>query len=429
MVTETTSSTVLDTTSWTRRALRAPWRGLVLCVPMLIELGVAVILLLAMALVPVFVGVMLLPDCLLAVRREAERARRLVRVATGVDIACWYQPEHVGKRNGPRWRTDYPWLLGDPTTWRDLLWLFVNPAVGWVLTLLPVALVAWGLFGVAMPAVWKPIVDAGSNNWYGPIHVTTASSSWWCVPLGVAFVAAGFGLGPSLLAAYGRFARSLLAPSRRAELSRQVAQLAQSRNQVVDHQAEEIRRIERDLHDGAQARLVAMGMTLGAVEQLLERDPTAAKELVAGARESSAKALSELRDLVRGIHPPVLADRGLVDAVRALALDCSLAVSVEDDLGVRLPVPLESAAYFALSELLANATKHADAQQVRIDLRRRTGMVRITVVDDGVGGADPANGTGLRGVERRVAAFDGTLRVNSPVGGPTTVTVEIPCES
>ena len=429
MVIETASSATTETTSWARRALRTPWRGLVLCGPMFSELAVAVAVLLSLVLVPVFVGVMLLPSCLLAVRHEAERARRLVRTTTGVDIASSYRPEPGGKREGPRWRTDYPWLLGDPTTWRDLLWLFINPAVGWVLTLLPAALVVWGLFGVAMPAIWRPIVDAGANNWYGPIHVTTSSAAWGCVPLGIAFVVAGFALGPLLLVAYGRFAKSLLAPSRRAELSRQVAQLAESRSQVVDHQAEEIRRIERDLHDGAQARLVAMGMTLGAVEQLLERDPAAAKELVAGARESSAKALGELRDLVRGIHPPVLADRGLGDAVRALALDSPLDVSVEDDLGDRLPVPLESAAYFALSELLANATKHGDAQQVRIDLRRRSGMVRMTVIDDGVGGADPASGTGIRGIERRVAAFDGTLHVNSPVGGPTTVTVEIPCES
>jgi signal transduction histidine kinase len=171
-----------------------------------------------------------------------------------------------------------------------------------------------------------------------------------------------------------------------------------------------------------------MGMTLSAVEQLMERDPAAAKELVAAARESSTKALGELRDLVRGIHPPVLADRGLVDAVRALALDSSLEVAVEGDLGERLPAPIESAAYFALSELLANAVKHGDAERVRIDLRRRVHEVHMTVTDDGDGGADPANGTGLQGIERRVGAFDGSLHISSPVGGPTVVTVEIPCE-
>jgi signal transduction histidine kinase len=429
MVIQEASSTPIRASSWPRRALGAPWRGVVLCGPMLAELAVAVILLVAVALVPVFLGVLFLPGCLVAVRHEAERARRLVRRTTDTEIAAWYRLKPSKTSRAPRWRTDLPLLLKDPTTWRDVLWLFVNPTIGWVLTLIPAALVLWGLFGVVMPAVWKPLVNAGANNWYGPVHVTTTSSAWACVPLGVAFVLAGFALGPALLALYGGFARWLLAPTSRAEFARQVAQLAESRSEVVDHQAEEIRRIERDLHDGAQARLVAMGMTLGAVEQLLERDPAAARELVVDARESSAKAIGELRDLVRGIHPPVLADRGLEDAVRALALDSPLDISVDADLGDRLPAPVESAAYFAFSELLANVAKHANAQQVRVDLRRRAALVRLTVTDNGGGGADPANGTGLRGIERRVAAFGGTLLVVSPVGGPTVVTVEIPCES
>ena len=170
------SSTPAAAASWTRQARTAPWRGVVLCGPMLAELAVAVILLVAVALVPVFLGVVLLPGCLLAVRHEAERARRLTRRLTGADITVWYRPEPPREAKGARWRTDYPWLLGDPTTWRDVFWLFVNPTFGWVLTLVPVALVLWGLFGVVMPAAWKPIVDAGANNWYGPIHVTTTSS-------------------------------------------------------------------------------------------------------------------------------------------------------------------------------------------------------------------------------------------------------------
>jgi signal transduction histidine kinase len=427
MVIQEASGTPISTSSWSRRALGAPWRGVVLCGPMLAELAVAVALLVAVALVPLFLGVLLLPGCLVAVRHEAQRARRLVRRTTDTEIAAWYRPEPSRVSKGPRWRRDVPWLLRDPTTWRDVLWLFLNPTVGWALTLIPAALVLWGLFGVVMPAVWKPLVNSGGNNWYGPIHVTTTSTAWASVPLGVVFVLGGFALGPALLALYGRFARWLLAPSRRAELARQVSHLAESRSEVVDHQAEEIRRIERDLHDGAQARLVAMGMTLGAVEQLLERDPAAARALVIDARESSAKALGELRDLVRGIHPPVLADRGLADAVRALALDSPLDITVDADLGDRPPAPIESAAYFAFSELLANVAKHADAQRVGVDLRRRAGLVRMTVTDDGAGGADPANGSGLRGIEQRVAAFDGTLVVVSPVGGPTVVAVEIPC--
>ncbi|HEX4788180.1 MAG TPA: ATP-binding protein, partial [Actinospica sp.] len=160
--------------------------------------------------------------------------------------------------------------------------------------------------------------------------------------------------------------------------------------------------------------------------------------LLVEAREASAKALTELRELVRGIHPPVLADRGLGDAVRALALDSPLRVEVTVDLPGRLEPAVESAAYFAISELLTNVAKHAQAQTVRVDLWHRTGRLRVTCTDDGRGGASvsPANaepgrghGSGLAGIERRIGTFDGVMAVRSPAGGPTEVTLEIPCAS
>ncbi|MET8161452.1 histidine kinase, partial [Sphaerisporangium sp. NPDC005289] len=184
--------------------------------------------------------------------------------------------------------------------------------------------------------------------------------------------------------------------------------------------------IERDLHDGAQARLVAIGMTLGAAEELIDSDPAAAKALIAKVREASAASLVELRQLVRGIHPPVLAERGLGDAVRALALDSPLKVSVNVDLPARPEAPVESAVYFVVSELLTNASRHGGGRHVAVDISRRGPALRITVIDDGQGGADPSRGSGLRGIERRVAAFDGVLALYSPVGGPTTASVDIP---
>ena len=237
----------------------------------------------------------------------------------------------------------------------------------------------------------------------------------------------GVASAPWLLRAYFGVARSLLAPTGQAELALRVSHLAQTRSETLDGGAAEIRRIERDLHDGAQARLVAMGMTLGAAEELIESSPEAARALLAEARESSARALAELRALVRGIHPPVLADRGLADAVRALALDSGLNVQVEGALPGRPQAPVESAAYFAVSELLANVSKHASARQTWIDMRHERGLLRVDVIDDGHGGADPAQGSGLHGIERRLAAFDGILALNSPPGGPTVVTMEIPC--
>jgi len=190
-----------------------------------------------------------------------------------------------------------------------------------------------------------------------------------------------------------------------------------------------LRRIERDLHDGAQARLIALGISLRATEGLIRTNPDAAVALVAESRENSARALTELRALVRGIHPPVLAERGLGDAIRALALDCPVPATAEVDLPGRLPAPVEAAAYFAVAEALANAAKHAEARSVHIRATHAAGALRIEVSDDGAGGADPSRGTGLRGVERRLGTFDGVLAVSSPPGGPTIVVIEVPCGS
>ena len=202
---------------------------------------------------------------------------------------------------------------------------------------------------------------------------------------------------------------------RNAALASRVTRLAETRGTAVDTAAAELRRIERNLHDGAQARLVTLGINLRAAEQLFKTDPDAALALVAESRQNSALAQAELRDLVRGIHPPVLADRGLAAAVQALALGSPLPAETDIQLPGRPPAPVESAVYFAVAEALTNAVKHSGASRLHIRVAYRAGMLRIEVTDDGHGGADPANGTGLLGVERRVATFDGILAVSSPV--------------
>jgi hypothetical protein len=169
------------------------------------------------------------------------------------------------------------------------------------------------------------------------------------------------------------------------------------------------------------------GMSLQAAERLFASNPGAALALVAEAKESSSRALTELRDLVRGIYPPVLADRGLGDAIRALALDAPLPTVLDIDLPEQVELPVASAVYFSVAEALANATKHAEARSVRIQVSHAAGMLRAVITDDGAGGADPALGTGLAGVERRLATFDGILAVSSPPGGPTIVVIEVPC--
>jgi signal transduction histidine kinase len=223
--------------------------------------------------------------------------------------------------------------------------------------------------------------------------------------------------------------RPLLGVAANADLVHRVQRLTESRNVAVDTAAADLRRLERDLHDGAQARLVALGMHLRAVEKLIPTSPDAALALVAEARETSARALTDLRELVRGVHPPVLADRGLGDAVRALALDTPLRIETEVSLPDRLPAPIETACYFAVAEVLTNAVKHSGARAARISVIHAGGVLRIVVTDFGIGGADVSHGTGLAGVEKRLATFDGIMAVSSPVGGPTMVVMEVPCAS
>jgi signal transduction histidine kinase len=359
----------------------------------------------------------LVPGALLAIRGLASMTRRLAGEWCGVPIAEPYLPL-AGPGDRPLSFTErLGWLLRDPASWRDLLWVTVNLLVGWVVAAASAAIVAVGLVGFIGSDFIRAIPPpAFSGNTPGTLGL-----------LGVAIISAGLLAAPWLLRGYGLMASSMLAPAGNAELALRVRQLSQTRTDALDTGAAEIRRIERDLHDGAQARLVAMGMTLDAAGQIIDTNPVAARALLYEARDASVKALAELRDLVRGIHPPVLADRGLADAIRALALDSPLRIELAGELAGRPPAPVESAAYFAVCELLANVSKHAEARHTWIDIRHTDGMLRIGVTDNGRGGADAARGSGLSGIERRLAPFDGILAVSSPPGGPTAVTMEIPC--
>lgn len=213
-----------------------------------------------------------------------------------------------------------------------------------------------------------------------------------------------------------------------ARRQQRVEVLEASRAGAVDAQEVELRRIERDLHDGAQARLVALGMSLGMAEQKLQTDPEAVQQLLAEARQGTTEALEELRVLARGIHPPILTDRGLGPAVAALTARNPLPSSVSVDVPRRPPAAVETAAYFVVAEALANATKHADASRVDVCIRAEGGKLVAEVEDDGRGGA-VMTGHGLTGLRQRVEALDGTLKVTSPTGGPTKIRTELPCGS
>jgi signal transduction histidine kinase len=275
----------------------------------------------------------------------------------------------------------------DPTSWRDVIWLFWAITFGWVLSLVVVIL----LLAVATGFLW----------WFG---------------------------APSLMRIRSVVDRVLLNPSRTEVLEERVELLTRSRAEAVDHSAAELRRLERDLHDGTQARLVAVSMSLGMAEELFESDPEAARRTVSEARAATSAAIADLRSVVRGIHPPVLADRGLEGAVRALAVDMAVPVEVIGELAGRPPAPVESAVYFAVAECLANSAKHAGHEHAWVELHHEHDLLRVVVGDDGRGGAEVEKGTGMRGVMRRLAAFDGTMTVSSPESGPTIVTLEVPCQ-
>jgi signal transduction histidine kinase len=343
--------------------------------------AIFVVTVIAIPLVVVWVGIPLLFAMIVTIRPLADLHRRYAGELLGRRIASPYV-RHPGGNLFTRLRGQ----VRDPAVWRDVLWFGVNGTAGLVICTL---------------ALIEGVLDL----------------LFWWLPAGI------------LVRVHARIAVALLGPNRRTDLAQRVEHLTESRAQTVDTSAAELRRIERDLHDGAQARLVALGMNLGMAEEILATDPETARTLLAEARESSSLALAELRDLVRGIHPPVLADRGLVAAVQALALAAPIPVEVSADVPGRLAAPVESAAYFAVAEALTNVAKHSGARTASVRIALADAALRITVRDDGTGGADPSAGTGLRGIERRLSAFDGTLVVSSPPGGETVLDMVLPCAS
>ncbi|MFJ8046378.1 sensor histidine kinase [Kitasatospora sp. NPDC096147] len=313
------------------------------------------------------------------------------------------------------------WSLRDPATRAEMVWLLVNPVA--------VVVLLGPLVGLGIGGAVFGLTSFADHRTYGAVSGGLGSFVISLLLAGVMVLAAVLLLPPALRM-HADLARRILDPNGRAsniQLTRRVAELTETRADAVGSQAAELRRIERDLHDGAQARLVSIGLTLGTIEHLLDTDPDAARQLLAETRESSAKALQELRDLVKGIYPPVLAERGLGDAVRALALDSTQEVEVTVSLPARPELPMEAAVYFSVSELLVNAAKHSGATHVWVDILHRAGRLRVTVTDDGRGGASKEPRGGLRGIERRLGTFDGVLSVSSPLGGPTTITMELPC--
>lgn len=353
-------------------------RQLLLVVPTLV---VFVLVAVGGLLAVITIGLPLLLLTVPALRWIAEQHRSMATRILDHELPAEYLPTE-GLSPVRRVQT---WAV-DPMTWRDLLWILMSLTAGFALALMTVLMLL--------------LVVTGAFWWYGAPHIMRLRAS---------------------------LDRMLLTRGHTEQLELRVVDLAASRADTLDHNAAELRRIERDLHDGAQARLVAVGMTLGLADDLFDRDPQGAHRLVAEARATTSAALADLRAVVRGIHPPVLADRGLAGAVDALALDMAMPVTVSADLDGRPPAPVESAAYFAIAECLANVARHADARRAWVGLTHDGHVLHAIVGDDGRGGADPRHGTGMLGMMRRLSAFDGTMVVSSPDLGPTLINLEIPC--
>ncbi|HYI24121.1 MAG TPA: sensor histidine kinase, partial [Thermomicrobiales bacterium] len=316
-----------------------------------------------------------------------------------------------------------PWkrawgLLGNRQLWRDF---------GYLLALFPMGILGLVVVWLPVPFLLSPLATVGGGS--------TDAWFWHINHFFEAIVAFGFGIVLILPTAAlinitarlnGVLAQKLLAPSVEEVLTERVEELTESRSAVMRAMHLERRRIERDLHDGAQQRLVSLAMELGLAREKLASDPDGARKLIEASHEDAKLVLAELRDLVRGIHPAVLTDRGLDAAISAIAGRSPIPITVDVALPRRFPEEVEGTAYFVVVEALTNVAKHSGATAARVTIRLHRGWLMLEISDNGKGGAEPANGSGLRGLQDRILALDGTFTLASPPGKGTTINVAIP---
>lgn len=409
---------------WKRPGLWLGWLHLLLTP---VTLALLIVDVVGIGLIPITAGIPIIAVSLPATVAVAGLHRRLAGVVLDREVPAIYRERDASNALSRLFQR-----LRDPQTGRDIAWLAVNTTLGFAIALFSAVAFASVVWYLIYPFLLAVVPGDALDQEYGFITIDTVPEAFlqWIL------AAAAFGLWwwgvPHLIRAKSAVDAALLGPTEaatRRALEARVEELAATRSEAVDVQAAELRRIERNLHDGAQARMVASGMTLGLALDLLESDPDQARALMAEAQETNREALADLRTVVRGIHPPVLSDRGLVGAVEALAVQMALPVTVTAAIDGRLPAPVESAAYFAVAECLTNAAKHARAGHVAVVMARSDDVLRVVVTDDGRGGAHVEPDGGLAGITRRLAVFDGTLTVDSPAGGPTRITLVVPCGS
>lgn len=345
----------------------------------------------------------------------AQMERDRIRVFLDVNIPS---PYRYFPNEGPPWKRAWS-LLRNPQLWRDLAYLLLLLPVG----VLGFAVVWFPLGFIIAPFLYVLAGDYETNGWmissFGEAIVACIVGLILVLPFSVLI---------NLVAILnGRMGQRFLAPSTEEVLIERVEELTESRSAVMRAMHLERRRIERDLHDGAQQRLVALAMDLGMAREKILTDPEGAQRLLDTSHEESKRVLADLRDLVRGIHPAVLTDRGLDAAISAIAGRSPVPVEVMVDLPGRLPEEVEGTAYFVVVEALTNIAKHSGASRASVQIRRHGGWLEVEIADNGTGGANMASGSGLRGLQDRILALDGRFSISSPKGRGTTLHVEIPC--
>jgi len=375
------------------------------------------------------VGLLLLTLALLVSRRLGALHRRIARWLLRYEVAA---PQRFQPGKGILGRLDR--RLRDRVAWRAVSYSLIKLPVAAV-QLYALALAGFGLVDVSYPVLWLLFHHNSSGHlvalaplpFGGSLYIASWPGTFLAALLGAACVIGAAWLARGITAADRALVRGLLGPSRISELER-------TRTLAVEDSATALRRVERDLHDGAQMRLAALALNLGmARDKLSDDDETpevaTVRELLDAAQRNAVDALADLRDLARGIHPPAL-DNGLASALTTLAASSAIPASVTAGLGPRPAPAIETIAYFCAAELIANATKHSYANEIKVNIHaERGGVLRLEVCDDGIGGADAAHGSGLAGLAQRVSTVDGRIDVSSPPGGPTLVTVTLPLKA
>jgi signal transduction histidine kinase len=387
-----------------------------------VSLAMLVALIVTICLIPVVVGWLALPEALKLLRRFTNNERSRVARRLGQVVHLEPVPSGTGVMRSE--------LLpvGRTLAWRELAWLGVHGTVGLMSGLLAAALPLGALTALLVPTYWWVLPSDEPTT---PIYpVTSWAGALGMIPIAAAYALAALILLPLFAKWYVTWARKLLISAQGGvTLEARVDELTASRASALEAHGVELRRIERDLHDGAQNRLVGVLMHLGIAERALERDPENAHSFLASAQQAAQEALTDLRGTVRNIYPPVLSEHGLKGALAWIATRSGTPVRVETEGLQRAPAAVEAAAYFTVAEALTNVVKHSGATEVHVMATSKDGNLVVEVTDNGVGGADELLGTGLAGIRSRVQAFDGNLVVDSPIAGPTTLRVEIPCGS